>query len=251
MSHAASTRSLPTMHEPDLEIGVSSALVQWGTVRLAGPGQLRLTSDAIVIEPATGETWQARYAELRGGGWRTGAIVVHGAEGSAAFEGKAGLDQAWALLVARTCPLPELTRAHRLLGSPRGGAIDQQARFLAPLLQARKRLEEVSDLDTRVAALDARALSERMLGALQSIAKDVYATSDPDRRAMEAELEEAMSPLFAGLDAMQLAAQRFRNAPESVRFAAWRDWVFSVSRVFALADNGWAGAARLFPTRFP
>jgi hypothetical protein len=239
------------MPERDLELAVASTLVQWGPARLAGPAQLRLTSEAIVIEPATGEAWQARYAELRGGGWRTGAIVVHGDAGSAAVESRSGLDEIWASLVARTCPLPELTRTHRLLGSRRGGSIDHQVKFLAPLLQARKRIEEIADLDTRVAALDARTLGERMVVAIQGIAKDVYATSDPDRRAMEAELEEAMSPLFAELATMQSAAQVFRNAPEAVRFTAWRDWVSSVSRVFAHADHGWAHAARLFPARRP
>jgi hypothetical protein len=129
--------------------------------------------------------------------------------------------------------------------------MDQQVKFLAPLLQARKRIEEIADLDTRVAALDARALGERMLAAIQAIAKDVYATSDPDRRAMEAELEEAMSSLFAELQAMHAAAQVFRNAPEAVRFTAWRDWVSIVGRVFVLADHGWAHAAHLFPARRP
>ena len=237
------------MPERDLELTVSSALVQWGPARLAGPAQLRLTGDSLVIEPATGEAWQARYAELRGGGWRTGAIVVHGDAGSAAVESKSGLDEVWTSLVARTCPLPELARTHRLLGSRRGGSIDQQVKFLAPLLQARRRLEEIADLDTRVAALDAKTLNERMLGAIQAIAKDVYAVSDPDRRAMEAELEEAMSPLFAELNAMQAAAQVFRNAPEAIRFSAWRDWVSIVGRVFVLADNGWAHAARLLPAK--
>ena len=239
------------MPERDLELAVTSVLVQWGPARLAGPAQLRLTSDLVVIEPATGEAWQARYVDLRGGGWRTGAIVMHGEAGSAAVEAKSGLDEVWTSLVARTCPLPELTRTHRLLGSRRGGSIDQQVKFLAPLLQARKRIEEIADLDTRVATLDAKALSERMLAAIQAIAKDVYASSDPDRRAMEAELEEAMSPVFAELQAMQSAAQVFRNAPEAIRFSAWRNWVSIVGRVFVLADNGWARAARLFPASKP
>ena len=94
-------------------------------------------------------------------------------------------------------------------------------------------------------------MRERMNAAIQAIARDVYPSSDPDRRAMEAELEEAMAALFAGLDAMQSAAQVFRNAPEAIRFSAWRDWVSTVTRVFMLADNGWARAARLFPAQRP
>lgn len=239
------------MAERDLELALSGVQVAWGPVHLAGPGLLRLTSEAMVIEPATGADWQARYAELRGGGWRSGAIIVHGDDGTATIEGNAGLDQAWASLVARSCPLPELTRTHRLLGSRRGGSIEQQVKFLGPLLQARKRIEEVSDLDTRVAALDAKAMSERMIGAIQGIAKDIHGSSDPDRRAMEAELEEAMAPLFDGLDSLYAAAQLFRNAPEAVRFTAWRDWVSNATRVFVLADSSWARAARLFPAQRP
>jgi hypothetical protein len=235
------------MPEPDIELPVARVAMAWGSATISGPAQLRLTSDALIIEAGAHEPWQARYADLRGGGWRTGAIIVHGEPGSVTIEGSGGLDQAWASLVARTCPLPELTRAHRLLGSRRGGAVDQQARFLAPLLQARKRLEEVADLDTRVSGLDARALRERLEAALVGIATDAYPASDPDRRALEAELEEAMTALYESLDLMQQAAKDFRNAPEPVRFVAWRHWVASVARVFALADLGWASAARLLP----
>jgi histidyl-tRNA synthetase len=47
--------------------------------------------------------------------------------------------------------------------------------------------------------------------------------------------------------AMESAAGHFRSAPEAIRFVAWRDWVAAVSNVFALADSGWASAARLLP----
>jgi hypothetical protein len=237
------------MPERDLEVTVGRVILEWGSLRMTGAGQLRLTSDALVIEAAAHDPWQARYADLRGGGWRAGAIIVHGEPGRVILEAPHGLDQAWPFLVARACPLPELARVHRLLGSRRGGAVDQQARFLAPLLQARKRLEDVADLDTRVAALDARALRERLDAVIAGIAQDAYPASHPDRRALEAELEEAMAPLFGSLDSIHSAARDFRNAPEAVRFVAWRDWVAAVARVFALADSGWASAARYLPNQ--
>lgn len=235
------------MRERDLEVPVARVVVNWGPLRISAPGQLRLTSESLVIETASHAPLMTRYTALRGGGWRTGAIILHGAPGSLTFEEAQGLDQAWASILERTCPLPELARAHRLLGSRRGGAVDQQARFLAPLLQARKRLEEVADLDTRVATLDAKSLRERLDAAIVGIAKDAYPASHPDRRALEAELEEAMSAVFAGLDGLAMAARDFRNAPEESRFMAWRQWVAAVTRVFTHADNGWAGAARLLP----
>lgn len=242
------TVSRSKMPEPEVELDVPSMLVEWGTVRLAGPGKLRLTSEALLVE-ATGGTLFALYAELRGGAWRTGSLTVHGAEGKAVLQSGHGLDLAWVSLVERACPLPELTRGHRLLGSTRGGHVDLQAKFIAPFLQARRRLEEEADLEARVATLDAKALRERLNTALKTIARDSYPSSHPDRRGLEAELEEAMAPFYEGLEAMETAAEHFRSAPESVRFMAWRNWVSTASHVFALADRGWASAARLLPGR--
>jgi hypothetical protein len=47
--------------------------------------------------------------------------------------------------------------------------------------------------------------------------------------------------------AMEVASKHFRAAAESVRFAAWREWVATVAAVFALADSCWSEAARLLP----
>lgn len=240
----------PKMPDEDLELDVSRMLVEWGTIRLTGPGQLRLTSEALLVEEAaTGGTLLARYEEIRGGGWRTGSLTVHGAAGTAVFESSRGLEHAWVSLVERAVPLPEMARGHRLLGSRRGGPADVQARFLAPFLQARRRLEEAGDLEARVATLDARALRERLESTLKIIARDSYPSSHPDRRGLEAELEEAMAPFFRGLEEMEAAARHFRSAPESIRFMAWRAWASSALNVFALADRGWATAARLLPGR--
>ena len=236
------------MPEPDLDIDASNVRVEWGNVRLAGPGVLRLTSEELLVNATGGGMLRARYEELRGGGWRTGSLTIHGEAGSAVVESARGLELAWVQLMERACPLPELARSHRLLGSRRGGSADAQAKFLAPLLQARKRVEEAKDLEARIAAIEARALRERVGLALQTIAKDTFPSSNPDRRGLEAELDEAMASFFAGLIALDSAAAHFRSAPEAVRFLAWRDWVLAVSNAFALADSGWAGAARLLPT---
>ena len=239
------------MPDRDIEVPITLVKGEWGPVRLTGAGRLCLTSDAVFVEAAGGDTLLAPYADLHGGGWRTGALTIHGPQGSALLEAAQGLDLAWITLVERACPLPELARAHRLLGSRRGGPVDQQARFLAPLLQARRRIEDEGDLDTRVVLLDARALRERIVAALQVIAKESYPSSHPDRRALEAELEESMAPLFGSLDTMASAANYFRTAPEAVRFMAWRSWVVTVSRVFTLADTSWASASRLLPPPSP
>jgi hypothetical protein len=230
----------------EIEVSATSVIVDWGGMQLAGPGTLRLTSDGMIVE-STGSKIRATYRELHGGSWKTGALTIHAAPGHAAVEARHGLEHAWVELISRTCPIPELARAHRLLGSRRGGSVDAQARFLAPLLQARKRLEEATDLELRIAAIDARALRDRISASLQAIAKEAYPTSNPDRRGLEAELEDVMAPLFAELDAMESAATHFRAAPEAIRFIAWRRWVYTVENAFAYADTRWADASRLLP----
>ena len=236
------------MPEHDFDISASNVRAAWGSLRLEGPGVLRLTSEELLLDLATGGSLRVRYDDLRGGGWRTGVLTVHGNGGNAAIESNQGLDVAWAQLVERTCPVPELVRSHRLLGSRRGGSADAQVKFLAPLLQARKRVEGAPDLETRVALLEGRILRERVVAALQTIAKDAYPLSNPDRRGLEAELDEAMVPFYRGLDKLDMAAKHFRDAPEPIRFLAWRQWILALSNAFALADSGWANAARLLPT---
>ena len=236
------------MPEPDLDLAASNVRVEWGSLRVDGPGVLRLTSEALHLDISKGGSLRVRYDDLRGGGWRTGMLTVHGDQGNAAIESNQGLDVAWVELVQRTCPVPELVRSHRLLGSRRGGSADAQVKFLAPLLQARKRVEGAADLETRVALLEGKVLRERVVAALQTIAKDAYPSSHPDRRGLEAELDEAMVPFYRGLDKLDSAAALFRDAPEPIRFHAWRQWILALSNAFALADSGWASAARLLPT---
>jgi hypothetical protein len=49
------------MPEPDVELDLSSMVVEWGTVRLAGPGQLRLT---MALQLEAGRDYVARYATV-------------------------------------------------------------------------------------------------------------------------------------------------------------------------------------------
>src|SRR6185503_19744446 len=106
------------MPERDLEVDATSVLVEWGSIRLIGPGRLRLTSLAVELD-ATGGSWQASYDELQGAGWRRGSLTVHGDQGRAVVESKEGLELIWVQLLERACPLPELARDHRLLGRRR------------------------------------------------------------------------------------------------------------------------------------
>lgn len=235
------------MREGDIEIEVTNLLVEWGPHRLIGSGAIRLTSAALKLDARAGGTALVRYDELSGGAWRTGRLAIHGDPGRIVVEAGRDLESAWFELLQRVCPLPELARSHRLLGSRRGGSVHAQSRFLAPLIQARRRMEAEMDLEARVTAIEARVLRERIAASLQAIAREAYPASNPDQRGLEAELEEALAPFFAGVKAMESAAAHFRSAPEASRFVAWREWMSAVSNTFALADSGWAHAARLLP----
>jgi hypothetical protein len=235
------------MPDESLHVAVTRIDGSWGAARHSGPARLSLTNEALLIEGPAGESVRLAWIELSGGALRSGALTLHGASGSATLEAQSGLDSAWAALLAHACALPEFARGHRALGSRRGGSPGAQARFLAPLLQARKRLEDERDLDMRVAAFEARTLRERIESALQQIARDAYPDSHADRRALQAELEESMEVLFASLDALGDAGEAYRRAAEHVRFNAWREWVAVAARVFAAADAAWCEAAKLIP----
>ena len=154
--------AVPSVADRDLVLTVRSVTGQWGPLQFSGPGQLRLTSDAMVLDAPRGASLRAKFAAITGAAWRTGALVVHGVDGRVVMETEAGLETAWVALVSRACPLPEFTRGYRRLGSRRGGTPETQARFLGPLLQARRQLEEEADLDRRVAVLEAKALRARL-----------------------------------------------------------------------------------------
>ena len=163
------------------------------------------------------------------------------------LEADRGLDRAWVALVQRACPLPEFTRGLRMLGSRRGGNPEAQGRYFAPLLQARRRLEEEGEPERRLAAFDASVLSERLQQNLQAMASASHPANPPDRRALEAELQEATEALFARLATLHNVAESYRTAADAVRFDAWRRWVGAVADVFVHADRSWSAVAEAFP----
>ena len=162
------------MPDADIELEISGVRADWGTLRLSGPGRLRLTSDAILVDTTGSESFVARYEDLHGGSWRTGELSIHGEPGNVVVESTRNLQHAWVTLVERSCPLPELARGHRLLGSRRGGPVDQQGRFLAPLLQARRRLEEEADHlhDSGLKALFLRHREGNAMGYI--VGREIY-----------------------------------------------------------------------------
>jgi len=167
------------------------------------------------------------------------------------LEADEGLDRAWVSLVDLACPLPEFMRGLRALGSTRGGDDAVQSRFLTPLLYARRRLEDERDLENRLDSFNARQLAERISQAVGALAAESFPKSAPDRRALEAELLDALEPLFARLHDLHGVAERFLASAPEVRFDAWRSWVDDVAAVFAEADRSWRAAVQLLPAVRP
>jgi hypothetical protein len=238
----------------DLEVRLRRVAGTWGQTALDGPGMLRLREHSLELVTSRGVPIVAAYDTLSGAGWRTGKLFIHSAAGVVELEGEAGLERAWVALTALSCPIPEFTRGLRTLGSRRSlarksGAADAaaQTRFFAPLLQARRRLEQEGDLDRRLTAFEAPLLAERMTQVLALLAAEYYPASPPDRRALEAELLEAVAPLLEGLDLLKASEERYRGAADDRRFVAWRGWTRHVAAVFAAADRSWRAASPLLP----
>ena len=173
-------------------------------------------------------------------------IEVHGGEvalllagGDAVhLEGGGRVVAAARELVARSCAVPELTRALRAFGSPRGGGAEQELLF-GPLLAARKRAERATEMRTRLAAFDPAALRAACRGALREAATRRFPDDPPDRRALAAELDELARGYLARIDELAAAAAAVSGAPDAARLRRWREWTASVGALFAEADALW------------
>jgi hypothetical protein len=139
-------------------------------------------------------------------------------------------------------PLPELTLALRTLGSRRGrrGEGDEQERFFAPLLEARRAAARASDLESIVTSFDAGRLGASFDRAIRAIAADRVASHRPPaRRALEARLHERLEPLRQALSELGELADALLRADESSRPDAWRRWADQLRVVFLCADRCW------------
>lgn len=141
-------------------------------------------------------------------------------------------------------PLPEFTRALRALGSRRSGPGPDHDRFFAPLLGALRAARETTDSVARLNALDGARLVADFHATLRTLAAEQFPRSGPDRRALEAELDDAIAPLIAALEKMRAAAAPIAgalggDAPLEAVASLWDAWVDAGMAVFASADRAW------------
>jgi hypothetical protein len=185
----------------------------------------------------------APYSAFTDATWAGDTLTLYRYTDSLAISGSRELNRAWGLVMERACILPEMTRGLRSLGTTRGGSAQLQTRFFGPLLLARRRLQEPNALQWRVAHFDARVLSNQLVQTIHELALERFPESPPDRRALEAELGEALEPLAATLHVLADATDRIRSDPDGQRFVAWRAWTRQLRRVFLEADRAWSSMA--------
>ncbi|MEO7085278.1 MAG: hypothetical protein ABI442_03585 [Gemmatimonadaceae bacterium] len=139
--------------------------------------------------------------------------------------------------------LPELTSALRTLGSRRGNrsvravAPEEQRRFFAPMLRARREAGESLTAAATIAAFDASALVESTHRALKGFAEQRFAVVGPSRRALEAELFDANETLDAAYERLRDAGAAARTSVDDL--SAWRTWAGMLRATFEAADRTW------------
>jgi hypothetical protein len=209
-----------------------------GTVRgiaVDADGTVRLIEDIVVVQVDDREH-ATRIDRVDGVVWETPVLTLHVARDQVELTGHAALQSFGAQIVASAFALPELTRTMHGLGSRRGHPGSDHDRFFAGLLAARRAAEGFVEPDSRLAAFDARRLSQAITTLVGELAAERYPDSPPDRRALEAELLDHVEPVQVALDA---AADQVRASARSVRLARWRDWTWAAQRVFEAADRSW------------
>jgi hypothetical protein len=139
--------------------------------------------------------------------------------------------------------LPEVTRALRALGSRRGHrheretGPDEQQRFFAPLLAARRAATSASTPAATIAAFNASALDAEIHAALRLFATERFGAAASARRALEAELVDLVEPLHEVLDALAAAAAYAVGDVDDLR--RWRAWSAQLHVTFEVADRVW------------
>ncbi len=230
---------------PRIAVTEARASGRWCGVTLREPVTLFVeASEVVVRRESTGAEHAASLAALRGATWRAGTLALYHGEEELHLTDAPGLDRAWHGLSQRACTLPEVARALRALGLAHGAAAEDHARFVAPFLQGRRRLESGEPVDWLVAGFDAGTLAERTRGVLAAMAMQRHAERPPHRRAFEARLHDACERLFVSLDKVGAAAAAVHAAADATRFEAWRAWAGTVQALFAETERAWRDVAR-------
>ncbi len=209
-------------------------------VALSGPGTLAVTDEEVELSSEANAV-AVPLPALDGVSYRDGRLTLFLQHGESVFaEGTPRLAAVSRDIAARVCTLPELTRPLRALGSRRGRLGSEHDRFFAPLLSARRRAERGADPRAILRAFDARAIATTLDATISDFARSRFQRRAPERRALEAELQEIVAPLLTALEALEVYSARALS-PESddTRFVRWRSCCGAIQDVFERADRCW------------
>jgi hypothetical protein len=151
----------------------------------------------------------------------------------------------------RACIVPELTLSLTAFGSRRAFPGPEHDRFFGPFLEARRRAERSMGPGGVRSAFDAASLRAEMKQVLRHLASAHQPSRAPDRRALEAELFEATTAMFAAIDAMGVVQRRVEESDGADRIARWREWSALVHDVFIRADAAWLSVHALLDSATP
>ena len=232
----------------DREHGASYALTSVKLDRATlGPGTALVDDDVLrllLLDSPTGEkALQIRYDAILGAAMGQGSVIISCRDGRSlvAATGEPGAFRGRLLAACRA--LPEVTRALRALGSRRGArrgrvaSSDAEARFFAPLIEARRGSMEARDAESVIAAFDAVRLARVIEGVVREFAERLAGGHPARRRALEAELTDATEELSAALTALKATAAL--AAADVDDLGRWRAWAAAVQSVFEAADRTW------------
>lgn len=213
----------------------------WRGAEVSGDYVLMLgENDVAIATPGSEQRVPLPLGTLAGVRYQGGELTLAFADGTLILAGEGRLAAVARDIIARATAPGELTLGLRALGSHRrGGGDELQRRYFEPLLSARRRLDRASDPAAQLAALDAHALLKGYHELAHRIAENSAGEAASDRRALEAQIDDALAPLVASLDALDAAARTLRDAPPESMIARWRDWAALARGVFAAADRCW------------
>jgi hypothetical protein len=212
-----------------------------------GPGTALVDEDVLrllLLDSPTGEkALQFRYESIATVAMGDGSVVVSLRDSRQLVATTNEAAALRAALLGACRALPEVTRALRAFGSRRsiGGrrlrSPDKEARFFAPLIAARRAAMDARDAASVIASFEARRLAAQLSATIAVFAAEQSGGHPARRRALEAELGDAVEPLSVALTALEELA--IHGAVDVDDLGRWRSWATGVQSVFEAADRSW------------
>ena len=112
-----------------------------------------------------------------------------------------------------------------------------------PLLAARREAAAATQVDGQLSAFEARALESALVAAIATVGEQCWPKSEPDRRALTAQLVDLAAPVMAALHESGSKAANLRNAFGASLESGWSEWVKALQTVFTEWDSFWGAAA--------